>query len=181
MRKIKIFLASSEELKAERLELAGLIGHLNYALEKNNVKVKLYLVKWEYLDASMSPIHKQEEYNKKLEECDICIVLFWTRFGKYTKTELDTAFRKKREGSLKKLYVAFKDDADHETPELTDFKSGFDKNYELPYSTFHDAHELKFEFLRLFDEIQKELLDNHLPMSFTANGVYLNDEKLINA
>ena len=179
MKKIKIFLASSEELKEERLELAGLIGHMNYALEKSDAK--LYLVKWEYLDASMSPIHKQEEYNKKLEECDICIVLFWTRFGKYTKTELDTAFRKKGEGGLKKLYVSFKDGTGNETPELTEFKSGFNKNYGLPYSTFHDAHELKIEFLKLFDEIQKELLDDCFPIFFTTDGVYLNDEKLINA
>lgn len=179
MKKIKIFLASSEELKEERLELAGLIGHINYALEKCDVK--LYLVKWEYLDASMSQVHKQEEYNKKLEECDICIVLFWTRFGKYTKTELDTAFQKKKEGSLKKLYVAFKDSADNETPELAEFKSTFGKEYGLPYSTFHNAHELKLEFLRQFDDIQKELLDNRFPISFTTEGVYLNSEKLINA
>ena len=177
MKKLKIFLASSEELKEERLELAGLIGHMNYALEKSDVK--LYLVKWEYLDASMSQLHKQEEYNKKLEECDICIVLFWTRFGKYTKTELDTAFRKKGEGSLRKLYVAFKDSA-AETPELAAFKSGFDKEYGLPYATFRDAHELKLEFLRQFNDIQKQLLDDRFPVSFTAEGVSLNNEKLIN-
>ena len=179
MKKIKIFLASSEELKEERLELAGLIGHINYVLEKSDVK--LYLVKWEYLDASMSPIHKQEEYNKKLEECDICIVLFWTRFGKYTKTELDTAFSKKGEGCLKKLYVAFKDSVDNETPELAAFKSNFGEEYGLPYSTFHDAHELKLEFLRQFDDIQEELLDNRFPISFTTEGAYLNSEKLSNA
>ena len=179
MKKIKIFLASSEELKDERLELAGLIGHINYALEKCDVK--LYLVKWEYLDASMSQVHKQEEYNQKLEECDICIVLFWTRFGQYTKEELDTAFQKKKEGNLKKLYVAFKDSAGNETPELAEFKSGFSKEYGLPYFTFRNAHELKVEFLKQFDDIQKELFENRFPISFTGKGAYLNSEKLINA
>ena len=62
MKKVRIFLASSEELKHERLEIADLISHMNLALEYEDVRI--YLVKWEYLDATMSPIHKQEEYNK---------------------------------------------------------------------------------------------------------------------
>ncbi len=65
MKKVKIFLASSEELKRERLEIAELIGHMNLALEDEDVSI--YLVKWEYLDASMCERHTQEEYNKTLE------------------------------------------------------------------------------------------------------------------
>ena len=44
MKKIKIFLASSEELKQERLELADFVEHLNHTIEKVGLQVQL--VKW---------------------------------------------------------------------------------------------------------------------------------------
>lgn len=90
MKTIKIFLASSEELKQERLELADLVEHLNHTLAKLDLHIQL--VKWEYLDSSMGIKHKQEEYNEELRSCELCMVLYWTKFGMYTKTELDTAY-----------------------------------------------------------------------------------------
>ena len=73
MKKIKIFLASSEELKEERKEVADIVTNLNHILSSRDIFVDL--VKWEYLDASMGPLEKQEEYNAKLRECELCIVL----------------------------------------------------------------------------------------------------------
>ena len=110
MKTIKIFLASSEELKPERLELADLVENINNVLEKQDITVRL--VKWEYLDSSMGPQHKQEDYNDKLRECDICLVLYWTKFGMYTKTELDTAYGELCAGrNPHKIYIYFKDGA----------------------------------------------------------------------
>ena len=91
MKKIKIFLASSRELETEREKLADLICNLNCALEK--LDIQILLVKWEYLDASMSSQHKQEDYNDKLKECDICISLFWKKLGEFTKIEFETAYK----------------------------------------------------------------------------------------
>ena len=39
--KIKIFLASSKELKKERLVFADLVGHLNKALESRDITISL--------------------------------------------------------------------------------------------------------------------------------------------
>ena len=50
--------------------------------------LNIQLVKWEFLDSSMGPKHKQEDYNEELHDCGICLVLFWTRFGDYTAEEL---------------------------------------------------------------------------------------------
>ena len=58
MKTIKIFLASSEELKQERLELTEMVAHLNHTLKNRDLTVEL--VKWEHLDSSMGPLHKQE-------------------------------------------------------------------------------------------------------------------------
>lgn len=79
MRTIKVFLASSGELRNERLEFADLILQLNDLFEKRHIQLKL--VKWEHLDASMGVKHKQEEYNDKLKECELCLTLYWTKFG----------------------------------------------------------------------------------------------------
>ena len=123
MKTIKIFLASSEELKQERLELADLVENLNQRLSALGLQIQL--VKWEYLDASMGPKHKQEEYNEALRDCEMCLVLYWTRFGDYTAIELNTAYEELCAGhNPKKLYVYFKDGAEP-SPELQAFMDSF--------------------------------------------------------
>lgn len=179
MKKIKIFLASSEELKRERLEIADLIGHMNLALE--NEDVRIYLVKWEYLDASMSERHKQEEYNKTLEQCNVCFVLFATRFGKYTESELKTAYDKLYDGGTDngKLTVFFKD-AGSETDELREFKSTFKDSYpEIPTETFDSVTTLKKEFLKVWNHYQQDYLEDKYPVVFTESHATLNGEKLL--
>ena len=70
MKIIKLFLASSEELKPERLVIAELITKLNYLWAEYDISIRL--VKWEYLDSSMGTRHKQEDYNDYLRQCDMC-------------------------------------------------------------------------------------------------------------
>ena len=156
MKTIKIFLASSEELKQERLELADLVEHLNNTLERRDITIRL--VKWEYLDSSMGPKHKQEEYNEKLRECEMCMVLYWTKFGMYTKTELDTAYKELCEGrNPHKLYIYFKE-GDSISPELQSFREDFPRNYGHFYCSFQNIDTLKADFLLQFLEYQSKYL-----------------------
>jgi ribosomal-protein-alanine acetyltransferase len=86
----KIFLASSSELRADRKELEIFLNRKN----KNWVKqgVFLELVLWEdFLDA-ISKTRLQDEYNRAIRECDLFILLFFTKVGKYTAEEFETAF-----------------------------------------------------------------------------------------
>ena len=62
MKTIKVFIASSEELKEERVLMASLANELSTRLEK--VGIQVIAVEWESLDASMNEEHKQEEYNE---------------------------------------------------------------------------------------------------------------------
>ena len=179
MKKIKIFLASSEELKDERLEIADLISHMNLALEYEDVRI--YLVKWEYLDATMSPIHKQEEYNKTLEQCDLCLVLFASRFGKYTESELKTAYEKLCKGKrdTQNLMVLFRDD-NKDTNELVEFKKTFNQTYPDISSVHFDSFEsLKKNFLEVWNRYQERELNNKYPIIFNGNHAYLIEERLI--
>lgn len=145
MKTIKVFIASSEELKPERLELIHMIQQLNRILKPKDVEIEP--VKWEYLDASMGPLHKQEEYNRELKKCEICLVLFWTRFGDYTKSELDTAYSELCAGrNPKKLYVYFKN-AEEISPELKAFKENFATTYGHVPCQFDTVDDLMLNFL----------------------------------
>ncbi len=157
--KIKIFLASSKELEKERLVFADLVGHLNKALESRDITISL--VKWEYVDASMGTEHKQEEYNKQLRDCDLCIVLYWTTFGKWTKIELDTAYKEKCEGrNPKKLYVYFKD-GKQVSEDLQKFRDSFPENYGHFYTDYKNIDTLKAHFLLQFiDYLSNNIKDS---------------------
>ncbi len=170
MKTIKIFLASSEELKQERLELADLVEHLNHTLGKLDMHIQL--VKWEYLDSSMGPTHKQEEYNRELCTCDLCIVIYWTKFGMYTKTELDTAYNELCAGrNPKKLYVYFKDGAEV-TPDLQAFRDSFPSQYGHFFCKFENIDTLKSQFLLQFLDYQSKHLGN-------SNIIEVRDSQVI--
>ena len=53
MKTIKIFLASSEELRVERLEMTDLVCLLNQLFKGRDLEIELK--KWEHLDSAMSP------------------------------------------------------------------------------------------------------------------------------
>lgn len=158
MKTIKIFLASSNELKPERLELADLVENLNQRL--STLDIHIQLVKWEYLDSSMGPKHKQDEYNDALRDCEMCLVLYWTRFGDYTTIELDTAYKERCAGNNpQKLYVYFKEGANL-SPELQAFRDSFPQRYGHFYSYFQNIDTLKAEFLLQFIDFQNNFLQN---------------------
>lgn len=146
MNTLKIFLASSEELKYERLLIAELVTKLNYIWYEDGVSIRL--VKWEYLDSSMSIQHKQEDYNDELRQCDACIVLFWKKCGLYTKQEFDTACQLlNSDSNLVQLGVLFKECSEI-TDELQCFKDSIDISYsELCYTFTHDE-QLQVLFIK---------------------------------
>lgn len=160
MKTIKIFVASSEELKAEREMIASLANDLSTKLEK--VGIQVIAVEWENLDASMGEPHKQEEYNEKLRECEMCMVLYWTKFGMYTKTELDTAYKEKIAGNNpQKVWVYFKEignSTKEPSEELKEFRDSFPTKYGHFYTPFANFDTLKAHFLLQFMEYQSQAL-----------------------
>ena len=147
MKTIRIFLASSEELTPEREKFDTLFAHLNSIFRVRGIMLEP--VKWEFLDASAGPLHKQEEYNRELKTCDICIVMFWQKFGDYTKTELDVAYSELCAGRKPtKLYVFFKEPADA-SEQMQDFKASFDQDYTYGhfYGKFSTVDRLQLDFV----------------------------------
>ena len=149
MKTIKLFLASSEELKPERLVIAEMVTQLNYSLAKFNVAIRL--VKWEYLDSSMGVQHKQEDYNDYLRQCDMCVVLFWTKFGMYTEIELKLAYELMMSNSkLKNFCVLFKNSSNM-TPQLQSFIDRFGQEHPDYCYSFLDEAELKQRLSKMIE------------------------------
>lgn len=139
---INIFVASSAELKRERMELVDLLQDMNDYLEGKNVKLKPVL--WEYTDSSMRAERKEDEYLVKLRECEICIVLFWQILGEYTVEELDVAVKEMRSGRCpKEVHVLFKAPAPNASDELISFKENFYNKYQLNPETFIGISSLR--------------------------------------
>jgi hypothetical protein len=90
MREIKIFLASSSELKADREAFEIFIYRESKELIKQDIFLRLEL--WEDFLDCMSRTRIQNEYNKAVKSSDIFVSLFFTKAGKYTDEEFDTAY-----------------------------------------------------------------------------------------
>ena len=76
MTTLKIFIASSSELKDDRDEFRLFISQENDRLHTKGLYLEL--VQWEnFLDA-ISDTRLQDEYNKAISDCDIVICLFFT-------------------------------------------------------------------------------------------------------
>jgi hypothetical protein len=58
----------------------------------------------------MSKDGLQSEYNKAVKESDIFLMLFFTKVGKYTEEEFETAFNQFTEGNKPRIYTFFKED-----------------------------------------------------------------------
>lgn len=106
-RTIRIFLASSNELSADRdaFEL--------HCLRENHRSQTtgqyLEIVRWEnFLDA-VSSTRKQDDYNQAIRDCDIFVSLFATKAGKFTEEEFDTAYAQFKNDGVPTIFTFFKD------------------------------------------------------------------------
>ncbi|MEQ6341385.1 MAG: hypothetical protein M3A44_06935 [Gammaproteobacteria bacterium] len=106
LRTIRIFLASSEELRQERDEFELYFRQQNDQFRKRGFYLEIN--RWEnFLDA-MSGTRSQDEYNKAVRDCDVFVSLFFTKTGKFTEEEFDTAHRQFKETGRPLIYTFFK-------------------------------------------------------------------------
>ena len=145
MKTIKVFIASSEELGQERLEIGDLFAHLNSIFKRRGIVLEVS--KWEYLDESMGSLRKQDEYNREIKTCDMCMVLYWKRLGEFTREELETAYTELQAGRKPyRLYIYFKEVGEI-TQEMKSFKDRFYPKYGHFYGKFENSDTLKLRFL----------------------------------
>lgn len=159
-RTIKIFLASSAELKAERDEFDLYFRQQNDDLRQEGIY--LQIVRWEnFLDA-MSETRLQDEYNKEIRNCDIFVSLFFTKTGKFTDEEFDIAYGQFKDTQKPRIYTFFKN-ADIKTGSAPkdDLKSlwAFQeklKNLGHFHTGYDNTEHLKRQFRDQLDKLLKD-------------------------
>ncbi len=108
LKTIKIFLASSAELREDRDAFDLYLNHQNdHLIEQQGVRLKI--VRWEYFLDAISETRKQDDYNKSLRDCDIVVSLFKTKVGKYTEEEFDEALKEFKAFGKPKIFTFFRD------------------------------------------------------------------------
>jgi len=172
MRQIKIFLASSQELKDEREKFEiQIYRKCKMWFEKG---IFLHLINWEDLSARMSITGSQSEYNKEVKESDIFILLAYSKMGMYTNEEFEKAFGEFKSSSKPFIFTYFKTIKDKTQDSLEEFKK---KLHELGhfYSNFEDSHDLWVQFNKELDRLEADrFLENKIPMNSRQTIVHGN-------
>jgi hypothetical protein len=158
IRKLKIFLASSEELREDR------DGFDHYFRQRNDEftqrGIYLEVVRWEnFLDA-MSETRLQDEYNRAVRDCDIFVCLLFTKTGTFTEEEFDTAYDQFKKTGKPRIFTFFKNGAfmtgDLESLDdlnsLLKFKEKLRK-LEHFYTEYTSIDNLRLQFERQLDKL----------------------------
>lgn len=152
----KIFLASSEELRADRTAFELMLGQLNQEWVPRGTF--FHLVVWENFIDAMSKKGLQDEYNKAILDCDIFVLLFFTKVGRHTAEEFETAFGAFNADRKLLIYTYFKDDLiltgdiDESIISLLQFKEKL-KSLKHYYTRYRSSEELKWLFSRQLDKL----------------------------
>jgi hypothetical protein len=141
VRTLRIFLASSSELKEDRDAFDLHFRQENDRLRKQGIYLEI--VRWEnFLDA-MSETGLQNEYNEEVRNCDIFVSLFKTKTGKYTEAEFNAAHEAFKANKKPQIYTYFKDEKistasiTEEIVTLLNFKKKLSSlgHYHTPYTS----------------------------------------------
>ena len=159
MEKKKIILASAYELKEDRKEFEVYIARKNKSWVDQGVFLELVI--WEDQLEAMSQTRLQEEFNQRVKESDIFLMLFFTKVGQYTLEEFETAFGNFKKTNKPFIFTYFKDGQQTTPADENDMKSlvSFQERLdELGHfsSVYKNMDELKHKF----DQQLEKLVDN---------------------
>ena len=162
MKEIKVFLASSEELKYDRLAFSDLIRKLDNIYEKRGIRIRLF--QWEDFDAAYNDKRKQDEYNEYIKQSDLFLALFRTKAGKFTVEEFELARNEHREKGSPKPHVYCRDLEQGETEDktLTEFKQRLFDEMGHFFARYKNEDGLNLHFvmqLQLFENSRSEQVE----------------------
>jgi len=160
---IKIFLASSNELKPDREQFEIEISRKSNLWKDKNALLELII--WEDLSARMSTTRSQDEYNLKIKECDLFVLLTYSKVGMYTEEEFETAFGAFQKTKKPFIFTYFKNIETNTEDSLEAFKNKLNDlgHFYATYSTFDN----------LWNQFKKEL-DRLLLTDFEVNEIVQN-------
>jgi hypothetical protein len=176
-RTIKVFLASSDELQLDRLEFGDLVTRLNNIYRNRGIYIEL--LKWGNLDASISDVRKQSDYNGVVINSDLFLALFHTKAGKYTLEEFDAAFDAFKQSKEKpKIYTYFRELVSGQTEEaaLIDFKNKLQDEMGHYYCRYGNTEKMMLEFVL---QIKILNLDNAPEVKVEESRITIDNQDVI--
>jgi len=178
MREIRIFLASSEELKSDRecfeIEIyrkckmwfsKGIFFHLDI---------------WEDLSAKVSPLgSSQSDYNEVIKQADILVLLAHTKVGIYTEQEFEVAFGQFQTKKKPFIYTYFKNGVKESSEKSTSLLAFQNKLAKLGhfYSRYNDFSDLWNQFNKELDRLNENEFTEMI-VEFQNRGSDANDLKI---
>ncbi len=147
----KIFIASSMELSEDRRAFRELIMEQNNAWHEQGAF--LQVIGWEHFHDAISPTRLQDEYNNAIRDCDIFVLLFHSKVGKYSCEEFETAYAQFKATGKPLLYTYYKPadpaktSSDEDRRSLADFKQ---RLQDIGHFATHygNLQELQLKFLQ---------------------------------
>lgn len=165
---IKIFIASSSELKNDRDAFGDFIMRLQKHYETRDYSFQLE--KWEYLNPAYNNKRKQDEYNDIIRECDLFVVIFHTKIGEFTLEEFEVALEECRKRSLP-LFIYFKDLQGREKPDdIKQFQNRIVTELKHFWGVYNNNDKLFLDFVLWLDSY---LFDGNSELKANDNIVTL--------
>ncbi|MBP3307941.1 MAG: tetratricopeptide repeat protein [Clostridia bacterium] len=191
MRKIKLFLASSiTDLHDDRIALGDFVRQLNEIYIEKGVYISL--IKCEDYDNSIALAGKQSEYDREIEDCDLCIFLFYRTVGEYTVHELDVAYGAFSSAQRPKIVTYLRQD--EKTRALSEALSVIIKRLDGEYHHYYNVYAhidtlklgvlMQLKLMKLDSEGELDIKDGMLSLGgkdilSTANiPIFSNNEEL---
>jgi len=168
MTTIKIFLASSNELINDRERFELEINRKNKLW--HNKGICFHLEIWEDLSTRMSLTRSQDEYNKKIKDSDLFVLLAYSKIGIYTAEEFETAFGAFQKNQKPFIFTYFKDICTKVEDSLDLFKNKL-KDLGHFYASYKDSEHLWNQFNK---ELDRLLLDG-----FELNNQTQKNESIV--
>ena len=174
---IKLFLASSSELKADRDAIGNLVRQLDGIFEKRGIRIKLF--EWEDYDSAYNGVRKQDEYNEAIKESDMFLALFHRKVGEYTLEEFEVAVDSFRLNGKPKVYAFIRDLApgEVESADLASFKERLSKELGHYWCGYGNIDTLMLEVIKqllLVDSLKSVKLEVKSG-SVMTEGVHVAD------
>ena len=157
---IKIFLASSDELKNDRNAFGNLVRRLDKIYEKRGFRIELF--EWEDADAAFNNRPKQDEYEDEVRASDLFLALFHKKGGKFTISEFDVASEEFRRTGIKpKTYVYCRElrKGEEESAELKEFKLRLFNELGHYWCNYNNEDSLQLHFVMQLQLVENKRLD----------------------
>jgi hypothetical protein len=186
MKKIKIFLASSNELKYEREQIEIRICQKSKLWFDKGVFLHIDI--WEDFSARMSLTGSQSEYNKFVKDADLIVFLAYSKVGMYTEEEFEHAFGQFQSTKKPFIFTYFKTPPENTEDSLAHFKQKLNELKHF-YANFNDINDLWNQFNKELERLYNEgFTENRRPeknrsetdITQTAEKIY-NIEKIDSA